>query len=103
MDGTNPSVASSQRKLESTLLHWIEGSLLGSAVELCSAPSFTAIFGYINPQDFNSNKKNTIVATSIYSGVILFVIFIINTFQFGMDQLHGKAQVWGIDNSLQSK
>ena len=50
------------------------------------------IFGYINPQYFNSNKKNVIIATGIYSGVIVFVavyvIFIINAFQFGMDQLH---------------
>ena len=43
-------------------------------------------------KSFNSNKKSGTVAISIYSGVIVFVvvyiIFLINAFQFGMDQLH---------------
>ena len=50
------------------------------------------LFAYFNPQDFNSKKKNAALAISIYSGVMVFVavyaIFIINAFQFGMDQLH---------------
>ena len=48
------------------------------------------LFAYFNPQDFKN--KNTTLAISIYSGVIVFlavyVIFLINAFQFGMDQLH---------------
>ena len=50
------------------------------------------LFAYFNPQYFNSKKKNEIIAISVYSGVMVFVavyiIFIINAFQFGMDQLH---------------
>ena len=42
--------------------------------------------------NFNSNKSSAIVATSVYCGIIIsvavYVIFLINAFQFGMDQLH---------------
>ena len=56
---------------------------------LMNGYSDVPLFAYCNPQDFNSVKKN---ATSVCSGVMVFVtvyvIFIINAFQFGMDQLH---------------
>ena len=44
-----------------------------------------ALFAYFNPY------YNTTIAISVYSGVtVLVAIFIINAFQFGMDQLHGS-------------